>query len=143
MGMTQTERIEVARTLMAGARLLAEYGERAGVPDKLPTLLREAGDIIESTLPPWESEPAPAAETPWCAIVPGDLVYAPNGVWYPVDSVARLDTERMSVLLVGPSGTKIPSKPKAQDKVPTRRGDAGRAVDVFRAGGLDVEVIGK
>jgi hypothetical protein len=44
----------------------------------------------------------------------------------------------MTVLLVAPTGGKAQSKPAASDRVPTRRGDTGRAVDIFRAGGLDL-----
>lgn len=134
--------LEAVRTFLAGLDML---GDRLPIESEAHSLyVAERStwvnylETLEQDSPPWSTDPD-ETEIPWSQVMPGDQVKAPNGQWYGVDSVARLDVSRMSVLLVGG----IKSTPKAQDKVLVRRGDAGRAVDVFRAGGLELEVIGK
>jgi hypothetical protein len=137
--------LEAARLVVAGLRLLADAVPiESEAHSAIVNWHGEASLIVhsmEQDTPPWNPEPQPTTERPWSQVSPGDEVQAPNGQWYPVDSWARIG-EQVKVLLVGPDGTKIPSAPKASATVPTRRGTTGQAIDIFRAGGLDLEQLG-
>ena len=134
--------LEAARFVRAALELIRDnvpdggntMAHVLGFLEETESQLRELERVPEVT-PPWEPEPAESVELTWSEVIPGDSVLAPNGTWYPVDSVSPL-------VLVGPTGAKIKSTPRAEDKVTVRRGPAGLAVDVFRAGGLELEVIG-
>lgn len=100
---------------------------------------------LERETPPWEPEPGPSAERKWSEVIPGDKVLAPNGTWYPVDSVARVGDKvaAMLVVVADEHGRQlVRTERRAGDVVKVERGDAGRAVDVFAAGGISLEQIG-
>lgn len=130
-----------ARTVVAGLKILREHAKRAGLPVTTMDLIYHAETRIADEIPPWEPEPAASVTLPWSQVACGDSVQAPNGQWYPVDSIARLGSGAMSVLLIGPGGATVKSTPKAGDKVPVRRGPAGQAMDVLTAGGLELSLI--
>lgn len=132
---------QAARTVVAGLRLLREHAKSAGLPVTTMDLIYHAESRIADEIPPWE-EPEPAAGKPltWSAVVPGDSVKAPNGQWYPVDSISRIGNA-LTVLLKAPTGALIRSTPPIASEVEVRRGATGQAVDIFRAGGLELETI--
>jgi len=136
--------LEAARLLLAGLRLLADAvpieSEQHSVLVHWCGMQAESVTLLESDAPPWNSEPAPAVERPWSEVSPGDEVQAPNGQWYRVDAWARIG-KQMKIVLIAPGGTKAHSSPLSDAVVPTRRGATGQAIDIFRAGGLDLEQI--
>lgn len=138
--MSTADYVVAYRDVAAGLKILREHAKRAGLPVTVSDLIYHAESRIVDETPPWKPEPAPEDERPWSEVMPGDSVKAPNGTWYAVDSVARIG-QRMSVLLVAGGGGKVQSKPAASDKVPVRRGDVSKAVDIFRAGGLDLTMM--
>lgn len=90
-----------------------------------------------------DTEPDATVDTTeirWADVQPGDQVQAPNGQWYPVDSVARTGAV-MKVLLVMPTGSTVGTSRNADDTVLTQRGDTGKAVDMFAAAGMTLEAI--
>ena len=136
--------LEAARLVRAALRLIRDSFADCGALDATVSRWQhEIGDVIEGleqAAPPWEPEPGPSAERPWSEVIPGDSVLAPNGTWYPVDSVARIGRTIKALLIYGDQ--KLPTVRDADERVKVERGDAGRAVDVFAAGGITLEPIG-
>lgn len=134
--------LEAARFLLAGLDLLGEavphLKTRAG---GLVMSARESAQALvfdlEKTAPPWTPEPGPDAPVAWSLVACGDEVQAPNGQWYRVTGMARVGQQVTAML-----NEAIRSSVKATDKVPTRRGPVGQAMDVLLAGGLELELIG-
>lgn len=141
--MTSMTELEAAR--LAHAALVLIRDKLPGTTDTAARAARWQQEIgaalleLEQAAPPWEPEPGPSSEIPWSQVACGDKVLAPNGTWYPVDAISRTGRTIKALLVSG--GKLIPTVRDAGDMVKVERGPVGQAMDLFAAGGINLETI--
>lgn len=131
------------RFVRSALRLMIER-----VPDGTPLAqilrdgLAQVGQAYpEAQEPPWDTEPDEnPVERTWGDLVTGDWARGGDGAYYQVTGV-RPDNGRLLVtILVRGRERTYPRTPT--DRVVSKRGPFGAAVDVLAAAGLGPEVIG-
>lgn len=136
-----TPEMEAARLVRAALAVIRENLPGGSALDATVSRWQtDVNNIIDGLDDTTSSAPV-TVEIRWADVVTGDKVIAPNGVIYTVDAVTQTGALVKAMLDHPGGGDTVGTSRNAGDKVMTERGDTGKAIDMFTAAGMTMEVV--